>query len=57
MWVRDQAVLVRDEGGRPMYWQGASSSTSPGRSASRRRSGRVRNVTASSRRPLPTSSS
>jgi diguanylate cyclase (GGDEF)-like protein/PAS domain S-box-containing protein len=22
VWVRDEAVLVRDEGGRPLYWQG-----------------------------------
>lgn len=22
VWVRDEAVLVRDEMGRPLYWQG-----------------------------------
>ena len=22
MWVRDQCVLVRDEAGKPLYWQG-----------------------------------
>src|SRR3712207_7858510 len=22
IWVRDEAVLVEDEGGRPLYWQG-----------------------------------
>ena len=36
VWVREEAVLVRDEAGEPLYWQGPSTtlpSARPWRSA------------------------
>ena len=42
LWVRDRCVLVRDEDGRPLYWQGVTvdiTDISGPWSASRRRPG------------------